>query len=289
MLEPLFPWYVSHARLAGATVVPVRLQPPEFAYPLADLAAAFTPRTKLFVFNSPHNPTGRVATPAEVAVVAALCCAHNVVALADEVYERKAFRGAPESRLADAPGMRGRTLTFGTASKLLSLTGWRVGWCTGPAALVAGVRALHAYTTYCAPTPLQAGVAAALRRAAGGGGGPPGGADASAAAMERSAAVLGAALESVGLTVFSPEGGYFIVVDVSATGLGAAAYCRALIAAARVAAVPMDVFYAGPDPPGSLVRFAICKSDAVIAAAAHAIRLNPVPLLAAGAPPTPGA
>ncbi len=203
--EPVFPWYVSHARLAGATPVPVRLAPPHFALDAAALAAAFTPRTKALVFNSPHNPSGHVATAEECRAIAALCVKHNVLVLSDEVYERKVFGGRREVRLADFPGMRERTLTIGTSSKLFSLTGWRVGWLLGPAALLAGVRTLHSYSTFCAPTPLQAGVAAALRHAAeahrqGGSDNDAGpGPDASSAAFERNAAVLAAALTDVGL------------------------------------------------------------------------------------------
>ncbi len=210
--EPVFPWYVSHARLAGATPVPVRLHPPGFGLDLGALEKAFTPRTKCVVFNSPHNPTGHVATDAECAGIAALCARHNVLVIADEVYERKVFGGRREVRLADYPGMRERTLTIGTSSKLFSLTGWRVGWVLGPAPLLAGVRTVHSYSTFCAPTPLQAGVAAALRDAAQAhrnstmgnaasaavaGPGP----DASSAAFERNAAVLSAALTDVGLEV----------------------------------------------------------------------------------------
>jgi N-succinyldiaminopimelate aminotransferase len=295
--EPVFPWYVSHARLAGATPVPVRLSPPHFALDAAALAAAFTPRTKALVFNSPHNPSGHVATREECEIIAALCVQHNVLVLSDEVYERKVFGGRREVRLADFPGMRERTLTVGTSSKLFSLTGWRVGWLLGPAALLSGVRTLRSYSTFCAPTPLQAGVAAALRHAAeehaaaqarsddasgrdnDAGPGP----DASSAAFERNAAVLAAALTDVGLQVMPAEGGYFLVVDCAATGLNAGDYCKALIAAARVAAVPMDCFYFDerPEaaPPASLVRFALCKRAETIDAAAAAIRAAPVPLL----------
>ena len=197
VFEPVFPWYLSHARLAGATPVPVRMAAPGFAFDIGALKAAFSPRTKALVFNSPHNPSGHVATAAECAAIAALCVEHNVLVLSDEVYERKVFGGRTEVRLADFPGMRERTLTLGTASKLFSLTGWRVGWVTGPAALLAGVRTVHSYSTFCAPTPLQAGVAAALRDAAAGGAGP----DASSVAFEANAAVLGAALTDVGLEV----------------------------------------------------------------------------------------
>lgn len=285
MFEPVFPWYLSHVRLAGATAVPVRLQGPGFALDVAALAAAFTPRTKAVVYNSPHNPTGHVSTSAECAALAELCVRHNVVVLADEVYERKVFGGRPEVRLADFPGMAQRTLTLGTSSKLFSLTGWRVGWVLGPAQLLAGVRTVHSYSTFCAPTPLQAGVAEALRaaarehrEAAQGDASRPPGPDASSAAFERNAEVLGAALTDVGLAVFPTEGGYFLVADCAATGLDAGQYCKALISTARVAAVPMDVFYFGSDVPRTLVRFALCKRGETIAAAAAAIRAAPVPL-----------
>lgn len=277
--EPVFPWYVSHVRLAGATAVPVRLQAPGFALDIAALAAAFTPRTKAVIYNSPHNPTGHVATAAECAALSELCVRHNVLVIADEVYERKVFGGRPEVRLADFPGMRERTLTVGTASKLFSLTGWRVGWVLGPAALLSGVRTVHSYSTFCAPTPLQAGVAEALRHAAQQHRDDPSRADESAVAFERNAQVLGAALSDVGLDVIPAEGGYFLVADIAATGLDAGEYCKALIAAARVAAVPMDVFYFGADVPRTLVRFALCKRSETIAAAAAAIRAAPVPLL----------
>lgn len=283
--EPVFPWYVAHARMAGASVRCVRMEAPHYRLDLAALAAAFTPRTKMLIFNSPHNPTGHVATREEVLGVAALCCKHNVLALADEVYERKAFDGRTETRLRDAPGMTERTLTLGTSSKLLSLTGWRVAWVLGPPGLLRGVSSVHSYASFCAPTPLQMGVAAALRQHAqemsrSGGGHASPSADASGALFERNARVLAAALTDVGLTVHHVDGGYFLVTDVAATGLDAGTFCKEMIARARVAAVPMDVFYVSqePPPPTTLVRFAICKREETIAAAAAAIRAHPLPL-----------
>jgi N-succinyldiaminopimelate aminotransferase len=283
LFEPVFPWYVSHARLAGATPVCVRLCPPLWSMDSDALAKAFTPRTKLVCFNSPHNPSGHVATRQEVELLASLCVRHNVVVVADEVYERKVFKTNKEMRLRDAPGMAERTLTLGTSSKLLSLTGWRVGWVLAPPALLAGVRSMHSYSTFCAPTPLQVGVAAALNEAAQElrdlpeGAAPP--ADTSAVLFEQNARVLGDALRAAGLTVFPVDGGYFLVAD--AAPLTAGEYCKALIAHAQVAAVPMDVFYFEqvPPPPSALVRFAICKHPQTIQAAADAIRANPVPLL----------
>jgi aspartate/methionine/tyrosine aminotransferase len=279
--EPVFPWYVAHCRLAGATVRTVRLAAPHYAIDVDALAAAFSPRTKMVIFNSPHNPTGHVATAEEVAGIARLCIAHNVLVLADEVYERKSFV-RPETRLRDAPGMAERTITLGTSSKLLSVTGWRVAWAIGPSALLKGVASAHSYASFCAPTPLQMGVAAALRLHAQGGrvGGE---ADASAAVFARNARALASALIDVGLAVHPVDGGYFLVADVAATGLDAGSYCKALIACASVAAVPMDVFYVStqPPPPTTLVRFAICKQESTIDAACAAIRGHPLPLVRA--------
>ena len=167
-LEPFFPWYISHVRAHGGVpiAVPMARSPDAddggFRLDLDALRAAFGPKTKAFLYNSPHNPTGAVFTPEEIAAVASLCAERDVVCVADEVYERCVFGDASVARMADAPGMRERTLTIGTSSKLLCLSGWRVGWIVGPPALVAAIRSLHSYTTYCAPTPLQLGVAAAL-------------------------------------------------------------------------------------------------------------------------------
>ena len=167
-LEPFFPWYISHVRAHGGVpiAVPMARSPDAddggFRLDLDALRAAFGPKTKAFLYNSPHKPTGAVFTPEEIAAVASLCAERDVVCVADEVYERCVFGDASVARMADAPGMRERTLTIGTSSKLLCLSGWRVGWIVGPPALVAAIRSLHSYTTYCAPTPLQLGVAAAL-------------------------------------------------------------------------------------------------------------------------------
>lgn len=298
-------------------------------------------KTKVFIHNTPHNPTGAVFTREETEAVAAMCEEFDVVVLADEVYERCTFGEDVEvTRMANVAGMRNRTLTVGTSSKLLCLSGWRVGWMTGPPGLIGGIRMMHSYATFCAPTPLQLGVAAALERIAdqadtatrsraraaaeavheaaseGAEGGHAtgesavtdgdgtegrgtraaaaaaialGGAltpDSTASVMANNAEVLGAALREVGLRVFKPRGGYFLVADVSPLGGGEAGaltsveYCRRLAhGPAKVAAVPLDVFYdpAAPSPcPSTYVRFAVCKKPETIAACAAAIRAHPV-------------
>jgi aspartate/methionine/tyrosine aminotransferase len=266
--------------------ITVRAQPPGWHLDESALAAAFTPRTRLLVYNSPHNPTGHTYSRDELGVISRLCSSHNVLAIADEVYEGKTWGGTPELRLRDAPGMAERTITVGSASKLLSLTGWRVGWAIAPSALLDAPRALHSYVTYCAPTPLQLGVAAALRvrtaaSAAARAAGHAQPRDPSAPAFQRSAEVLTEALSGVGLTVYPVQGGYFLIADVSATGLTGGEYCKQLIATAAVASVPMEIFYAPGDapPPRSLVRFAICKTLETVTEAARRIRAFPLPLM----------
>ena len=159
--EPLFPWYPPQIRLAGATPVPVRMEMPQddggrFRFDIDAIAAAITPRTRVLVHNSPHNPTGAVATPAETERLARLCVAHDLICISDEVYHRHTFGGRRHVRIADEPGMASRTLTLNSAGKLLSCTGWRVGWMSGPAPLVEATNHYRGFASYCAPVPLQA-------------------------------------------------------------------------------------------------------------------------------------
>jgi aspartate/methionine/tyrosine aminotransferase len=330
-LEPFFPWYAGHCRVLGLTARTVRLDRDEatnaFVLDVAKLGKALE-GAKVFVYNSPHNPTGLVLDRAQVEAVAKLCVAEDVAVIADEVYERCTFADARFARIADAPGMAERTLTVGTASKLLCLSGWRVGWVCGPAALVSAVSSSRAYVTYCAPTPLQIGVAAALdaisdeadaatraralkaaleadaaesARGGGGGGGGGGGAeigetgassarraaakqaaegavtpDETAKTMAENVAILAEALEACGAKPCPPAGGYFLVADVAPLEMSAGAFVDALAKEARVAAVPLGVFYQGDvgdrGEEDTLVRFAVCKKRETIEKCAAAIR-----------------
>eukprot|EP01062_Namystynia_karyoxenos_P073657 TRINITY_DN70474_c0_g1_i1.p1 TRINITY_DN70474_c0_g1~~TRINITY_DN70474_c0_g1_i1.p1 ORF type:complete len:444 (+),score=142.04 TRINITY_DN70474_c0_g1_i1:76-1332(+) len=278
LFEPAFPWYLPCIRMAGGVPVSVELRAPHFAIPpLEELKKYCSPRLKLVIFNTPHNPTGHVAGPRELQTVAQLCREHDLICLADEVYEACAFPGSGKRhrRIADEQGMGDRTLTMGGASKLLSLTGWRVGWVTGPADLITGLRAAQSYMTYSAPTPLQHGCAAAINSAV-----APGG-DLSFGGLgsrfEGNWRLLEAALTGQGVSVCPAEGGYFLVADVSSTGLDDWEYCQWLARERRVAAVPMTIFYSpppqgAPQPRRTLVRFAICKQRAVIEEAARRLR-----------------
>ena len=161
MFEPTYDSYAAGAAMAGAVPRLVRLHPPDWHFDPDELAAAVGPRTKLVLLNSPHNPTGKVFSPDELAQVAALCSAHDLLAVTDEVYEHLVFDGA-HVPLASLPGMRDRTLTISSGGKTFSFTGWKVGWVSGPEPLVAAVRAAKQFLTYTSPAPFQLAVARGL-------------------------------------------------------------------------------------------------------------------------------
>ncbi len=275
--EPFFPWYLPCIRLAGGVPRPVMLQPPDFDLGAAEAAvrAAFSPRTKLCIVNTPHNPTGRVASAAELELVASLCREHDAVCLSDEVYEACIYPGGAHRRMCEVGGMWERTLTVGSASKLLSLTGWRVGWVSGPAELVKAASTMHSYTTFCPPGPLQEGVAAALDAEAaklGTAGDEP--FEGRAALMHRNWTTLADALRAAGWAVCPSSAGYFLLADVSASGMADLEFCKWLAAEHKVAAVPLSAFFCADSAgrPTSLVRFAVCKEAETVELAAKALR-----------------
>ena len=256
VIEPFYDSYAATIALAGATRRLVTMRPPDFALDLDALAAA-APGARMLVLNSPHNPTGRVLTRAELEGVARVCREHDLVAVTDEVYEHLVFDGE-HVPLATLPGMFERTVTISSAGKSFSLTGWKVGWASGPPALVAGVRAAKQFLSYSGGTPLQVAVAGALGDA------------------ERHVAPLRAALRAgrdrlcagladAGMDVCVPQGGYFANADVAALGVrDARAWCLALPDVAGVVAIPTSAFYGDVDAGATLVRFAFCKRPEVI-------------------------
>ena len=275
IFEPFFPWYLPDVRLAGGTPKLVPLQWPDFRFDEAVLRAAFTDKTKLVIVNSPHNPTGHVMTGEELELIAKLCVEHNVVCVSDEVYEWQTFGGREHIRMTDFPGMEERTITVGSASKMFSVTGWRVGWCYGPADLIAGVRALHGYASYCAPAPLQEGVAAALDEAAKAPRCVPPEVAKMTLQFEENAKDLVAALKHVKVNAVMPEGGYFVVGEVEDEKFSDVDFCMWLAKERGVVCVPMSVFFGSANPPTNLVRFSICKErtgdTGVVARAVKAI------------------
>ena len=259
VLEPFYDSYAATIAMAGARRRLVTLRPPDFA--LDPGALSFAARgARMLVLNSPHNPTGRVLTRAELAAIAYVCVEHDLIAVTDEVYEHLVFDGE-HVPLATLPGMAERTLTISSAGKSFSFTGWKVGWCSGPPHLVAAVRAAKQFMSFSGATPLQHAVAAALADA------------------ERHVAPLRDALRAgrdrlceglreAGLDVCVPQGTYFVNADVAPLGAtDARAWCRALPERAGVVAIPTSAVYDDAEAGRTLVRFAFCKRPEVIAEA----------------------
>jgi N-succinyldiaminopimelate aminotransferase len=258
------PWYDSYpagAALAGAHLRTVALQPPDWSFDPAELDAAITKRTKLILLNSPHNPTGKVFSREELETVAAACRDRDLIAVTDEVYEHLVFEGR-HIPLSTLPGMSERTLTVSSAGKTFSVTGWKIGWATGPADLVAALRGAKQFLSFAGGTPLQHATAAALglgteyfHRVAGD--------------LKAKRDRICDGLERAGMTVMRPAGTYFVNADVAPLGYDdAARFCAELPGLAGVVAIPSSVFFGDPARARTLARFAFCKRDEVIDEAA---------------------
>ncbi len=265
--EPFYDGYPVVVAAAGATLVPITLRAPDFALDLAAVAAAVTPRTRMLLINTPHNPTGKVFSREELEALARLAVTHDLLVVTDEVYEHLVY-GVPHVSLATLPGMAERTLTLSSAGKTFSFTGWKIGWAYGPPALVAAVQAAHQFLTFCSATPLQLGVAHALATL---------GADffvELAAMYQRKRDFLVGALEAAGLRTCPVQGTYFVLADFSPVFDGDdRAFCRWLVEQHGVAAIPPSVFYSRePEAGRHLVRFAFCKRDETLQAAADRLQ-----------------
>ncbi|MFI6687461.1 pyridoxal phosphate-dependent aminotransferase [Streptomyces sp. NPDC050485] len=259
-LEPYYDSYAACIAMAGATRVPVTLRPSEgrFVLDLDELRAAVTPRTRLLLLNTPHNPTGTVLTRAELAAVAELARERDLLVITDEVYEHLVFDGAEHIPLASFPGMRERTVTIGSAGKTFSFTGWKVGWVTAAPELVAAVRSAKQFLTYVSAGPFQYAVAEALAL-------PDSYFDAFRADMLARRDLLAAGLAEAGFAVFRPAGTYFITTDIRPLGeTDGFAFCRSLPERAGVVAIPNAVFYDNTEAGAPYVRFAFCKRTAVL-------------------------
>ncbi len=261
MFEPSYDSYAACAAMAGAVPRLVRLRAPDWSFDPDELAAAAAgPRAKILLLNSPHNPTGKVFSTEELGQVAALCTAHDLLAVTDEVYEHLVFDGA-HVPLATLPGMRDRTLTISSGGKTFSFTGWKVGWVSAAAPLIAAVRAAKQFLTYTSPAPFQVAIAHGL-------GDDPAVLAAFAAELAAKRDLLCDGLEELGFEVYRPAATYFATTDIApvAPGLSALEYCLALPGRCGVVAIPSSVFYdpADPDAGRTLVRWAFCKRDAVL-------------------------
>ena len=260
--DPSYDSYPAATAMAGGRHVGVPLVPDadgRFGLDPQRLRDAVTPRTRMILLNTPHNPTGTVFTAAELAEVAAVAQEHDLIVVADEVYEHLVFDGVEHLPIATLPGMAERTLTISSAGKSFSVTGWKVGWVCGPAPLVAAVRAAKQFLTYVGSGPFQPAVAHALEHEL------PwvhGLRDALQDKRDR----LSAGLEAAGFRVSRPQGTYFVNADITAVagGLDGLEFCWKLPELAGVVAVPQQVFHSDPAAGARWIRFAFCKRYEVI-------------------------
>jgi len=258
LVEPLYDTYLPVVRMLGAIPRLVRLTPPKWELPRAELAAAFGPRTKAILLNSPMNPSGKVFTAAELAFIADLLVKHDAYAVCDEVYEHLTYDGWRHIPLMTLPGLRDRCLRVGSAGKTFSLTGWKIGYVTSAPGLSAIVAKAHQNLTFTTPPNLQRAVAVGLGKD-----------DAYFAGLASALAAkrdrLSAGLAGIGFTVLPAMGSYFVTADFSRLGFAGddVAFCRHITEQAGVTAIPVSAFYEG-QAPGHYARFAFCKQDALL-------------------------
>ncbi|MTI42623.1 aspartate/methionine/tyrosine aminotransferase [Roseibium hamelinense] len=258
LIEPLYDCYLPLVKRAGGIPVRVRVTPPAWDLNADALAAAFNDNTKAILINNPMNPTAKVFTQDELQLIADLCKQHDVYAICDEVYEHLVFDGAVHRPLMTFDGMRERSVRIGSAGKTFSLTGWKVGYVTGPAHLIDPIAKAHQFVTFTTPPNLQKAVAYGLGKNADYYDGLAG-----ELAGKRDRMARG--LEALGFGVLPCAATYFLTCDISGLGLGTSDVdvCRKLVSEAGVAAVPVSAFY-GADAPGGFIRFCFCKRDEVI-------------------------
>ncbi len=260
LIAPFYDAYPPDVALAGGTPRYVTLRPPHFRVDPDELRAAFGPRTRAILVNTPHNPTGRVFDEEELEAIAGLCQEFDAVAITDEVYEHMVYEGQHRS-LAALPGMWERTVTLSSLGKTFSLTGWKIGWAVAPPPLTAAVRAAHQFLTFATATPLQHAAAVALAA-------PPQYYAELRAAYRARRDLLVAGLEAAGFGVHPPQGTYFVLADHAPFGFADdVAFARHLTTEVGVAAIPPSVFYPDPADGRTLVRFAFCKDEATLAEA----------------------
>jgi N-succinyldiaminopimelate aminotransferase len=262
VFEPMYDSYQAGIALAGAVTRPVLLRPGPggYGFDVDELRAAISPRTKLILLNTPHNPTGKVFTADEMRAIADLAIEHDLIVVTDEVYEHLVFTGATHVAMATLPGMAERTLTISSGGKTFNTTGWKIGWATGPAPLVSATRTAKQFLTYVNGAPFQPAIAVGL-------GLPDEYFAGVAAALEATRDTLQEGLEAAGFLPVTAEATYFTTVDIRPLrpdGDGVA-FCRELPERCGVVAVPNQVFYANPEHGRHLVRFACCKRPEVIA------------------------
>ncbi len=258
LFQPLYDAYVPLVRRAGGVPKFVSLTPPDWRITAQGLQEAFTDRTRLVIFNNPQNPTARVFDAEELRLVAEACVAHDAIALSDEVWEHLVFDGRRHIPLASLPGMRERTVKVGSAGKIFSVTGWKVGWIIAPEELAVPISKAHQYLTFATPTNLQAAVAYGLGK-------EQSYFDGMRAGFQAARDVMAAGLAEAGYKALAAEGSYFIAIDLRASGIGAddMTFCDRAVREAGVAAIPVSPFYE-EEPVRSVVRLCFAKGPETI-------------------------
>ncbi|OLC20026.1 MAG: aminotransferase [Chloroflexi bacterium 13_1_40CM_66_19] len=252
VFEPFYENYGPDCVISGAVPRYVPLRPPDWAFDPDELRDAFNDRTRAIVVNTPHNPTGKVYSQAELNLIARLCQEHDAIAITDEIYERLVYSGRHIS-IATLPGMAERTITISGASKTYSVTGWRIGWLIAPPSLTAAIRKVHDFLTVGAAHPLQIAVAEALEF-------PPSFyVELLGDYQERRDAIV-AGLQECGFTTSSPDGAYYVMAGIEAFGADDdVAFARRLIEEVAVATVPASSFYHDPSLGRGHIRFSFPK------------------------------
>ena len=261
--EPYYDSYAASIALAGATRRVVTLRPANGRYDFdpAELRAAIGPKTRLILLNTPHNPTGKVFTADELTLIADLAIEHDLLVVADEVYEHLVYEGNEHVSIATLPGMRERTVVISSGGKTFSFTGWKIGWACAPPEILVAIRTSKQFLTYVNGAPFQPAIAVGLRL----------GDDyftQLAAGMQAKRDRLADGLEAIGVDVYRPQGTYFVTADIRSMGeTDGRAFCLALPERAGVVAVPNVVFYDNKAEGSHMIRFAFCKQDEVLDAA----------------------
>jgi N-succinyldiaminopimelate aminotransferase len=258
LLEPCYDSYAPVASLAGARIRYVSLESTAFKLPREQLAAAFSSKTKAILINNPQNPCGKVYSREEIEFIGSLCIEHDAYAISDEVYEHLVYDGREHVTLLSVPELRNRAFVISSAAKTFSMTGWKVGYVVASPELSRAVRMSHQFITFCSPPPLQEAMAFALNF--------PDGYYADLVAWYTGKRDwLCEALRDLGFRVYTPEGTYYIVADITFVGFDDdLAFCNMLPEKAGVAAIPCSYFWQDRLHGRNLVRFCFCKKDEVL-------------------------
>lgn len=268
LIEPLYDSYLPIVRRAGGVPRLVRLEPPHWELPREALARAFSERTKLLLLNSPMNPAGKVFARDDLDFIAGLLARHDAYAVCDEVYEHLAFDGRPHIPLITLPGMRERCVRIGSAGKIFSLTGWKVGFVSACPALLAPIAKAHQFLTFTTAPNLQAAVAYGLREM-------PDYYLNLGVELQARRDRLAEGLSAAGFAVMGCQGTYFLTADIDPLGFDGndAEFCRHITVQAGVTAVPVSAFYQAGDV-NHYVRFCFARPEALIDEAIRRLRLH---------------